>query len=109
MTGTTLDEGTTGKTATPTAASRIHYAIGPIACGMILDAADLITFGPLGLYGGFLIGGLVGFWLASLYRFSLPLRLFWSLGAALYCTMPLTEFVPVATIISAAHRFFHAR
>ena len=93
----------------PSVSRRLHHAIGPIAGAMILDAADLITFGPLGLYAGFLVGVVVGFWLTSLYRFSIPFRLFWALVAGVYCTIPFTEPFPIATAISATHRFFHAQ
>ena len=31
---------------------RLHRSIGPVAGGMILDFADLATFGPLGFYLG---------------------------------------------------------
>jgi len=54
------------------------------------------------------VGGVVGFWLTTLYGFSLPLRLFWSLVAGIYCTIPFTGPFPIATAISASHRFFHA-
>lgn len=88
-------------------AKRFHHAIGPIAGGLLLDAADLITFGPLGLYGGFVLGALVALWLTTLYRFTIPFRLLWAFLAGLYCTMPMTEPFPIATVLAAVHRFFH--
>ena len=97
----------TKQRATPSVARRLHHTIGPIAGGMILDAADLITFGPIGIYGGMVVGAVVGFWLTTLYRFSIPIRLFWSLVAGIYCTVPFTAPFPIATMVSASHRFFH--
>ena len=84
-----------------TVPQRLHHAIGPIAGGMILDAADLITFGPLGIYAGAIVGVVVGFWITSIYGLSLAWRIFWAAAAALYCTVPMTELFPVATGISA--------
>ncbi len=40
--------------------SRLHSACGPLAAGMVLDGLDLVTFGPLGLYLGPVIGLLAG-------------------------------------------------
>ena len=75
---------------------------------MILDAGDILTFGPLGIYAGGLVGGCVGFWLTGLYRFSMPARLLWSAAAGIYCSIPFTEMLPIATLISGCHRFAHA-
>ena len=83
---------------------RIHRAIGPLAGGLILDFVDLATFGPLGIVGLF-IGGLIGWWVSSIYNFSKKARLLWAMLAAIYCLFPLTELIPVATIISAFARF----
>jgi hypothetical protein len=87
-------------------ARRLHRAIGPIAGAMILDAADFVTFGPLGLYAGALVGVTVGWWVTGFYRFSQSSRLFWAVMAAVYCTVPMTELLPIATVMSATARFF---
>ena len=96
------------KVAKPSPTQRLHHALGPIAGAMILDASDILTFGPLGIYAGALVGGCVGFWLTGLYRFSMPARLLWSAAAGIYCSIPFTEMLPIATLISACHRFAHA-
>jgi hypothetical protein len=44
---------------------RLHRSIGPIAGGLILDLVDLATFGPIGLFGGWILGAAVGWWIAS--------------------------------------------
>ena len=82
---------------------RLYRAFGPLAGGLILDMVDLATFGPLGI-AGFFIGGLIGWWISSIYGFSRKVRLAWALLAGFYCLVPFTEFVPVATIISACAR-----
>lgn len=87
-------------------ADRLHYALGPLAGGMLIDAADLITPGPLGLFGGLLVGLPVGWWVASIYGFSVPSRCLIATLAGIYCTIPATELIPLATLVSAVARFF---
>lgn len=88
----------------PTLMERLHRAFGPLAGGILLDLVDLSTFGPYGL-GGFVIGGLTGWWICSIYRIPTSARLVLALLAGVYCLLPLTEFVPLATLISAYVRF----
>lgn len=85
--------------------ARIHRALGPIAGGLILDLVDLATFGPIGLFGGFLMGGIVGWWVSSIYEFSARSRVMFAVLAAVYTAVPLTEPFPLATGISALARF----
>ena len=40
--------------------------LAPIAAGLLLDAIDLMTFGPVGLWTGLAIGGSAG-WVLSPY------------------------------------------
>lgn len=84
---------------------RLHRAVGPIAGGLILDLFDIATFGPLGLIIGPFIGGIVGWYIAKIYGFSKWTRRLWTIFAAIYCTIPFTALLPVATIISAIARF----
>ncbi len=83
---------------------RLQRAFGPLVGGMILDLVDLSTFGPYGI-GGFFVGSLVGWWICSIYELAISTRLTLSLLAGVYCLLPLTEFIPVATLISAFVRF----
>ena len=84
---------------------RLHKAIGPLAGGLILDFVDLATFGPLGI-GGFFIGALVGWWICSIYTFPKPVRVILAILSGVYCLLPFTELLPVATLISAIGRFW---
>jgi hypothetical protein len=84
---------------------RLHRALGPLAGGMILDFVDLATFGPVGLFGGFLIGAAVGWWVSSIYGFTTQARILFATFAAIYTAIPFTELLPLATIISAIARF----
>lgn len=95
----------TDRPADPDVATRIHHAIGPVMAAMILDFADLVTFGPIGLIAGAAVGASIGYWVSGISGFSREGRLRWAALAALYCTFPLTELVPLATIIAAAGRF----
>jgi hypothetical protein len=70
----------------------------------MLDAVDLITFGPVGLYSGAILGGAVGWWVGSLYDFSPRGRILLSIAAAVYATLPFTEVLPLATLIGAIIR-----
>jgi hypothetical protein len=73
-------------------------SLGPIAGGFLLDLVDLATYGPLGLYGGFLLGGAAGWWLASRLGLSSRARIAVALAAAVYSATPATEFVPLGTL-----------
>lgn len=89
-----------------TVLERLHYALGPMAGGMIIDLADLLTPGPVGLFGGILIGMPVGWYVASMYGFETPSRLLIATLTGIYCTIPGTELIPLATLVSACGRFF---
>ena len=91
--------------SSPTLPKRTYDALFPILGGLILDFADLTTFGPIGIYFGMLVGGIIGWLISGIYDFSKSGRLLFALLAGLYCTMPGTSFLPLATIISAAARF----
>lgn len=84
---------------------RLYAAIFPILGGLILDFADLATFGPVGLYTGMIVGCTIGWLISGIYDFSRNGRLIFALLAGIYCTIPYTFFLPLATIISATARF----
>ena len=90
----------------PEIGKRVERAIGPIFAGMILDLADFMTFGPIGLYLGLFVGLTVGWYLAGLLRLPKKWRVWAAWLAGLYCLVPGTEFLPVATILGGLSRFF---
>ena len=73
-------------------------ALTAIATALLVDAADLVTFGPLGLWTGLLVGALLGWTLAPQLGFAqrrwLPAAL-----AGAYCMTPGTALMPLATIL----------
>jgi hypothetical protein len=84
---------------------RLYKAFFPLIGGLALDLADFATLGPIGLYAGFLTGAIVGWLISSIYDFSPRTRLIWTVLGGIYCMIPMTEFVPLATMISAMARF----
>jgi hypothetical protein len=88
---------------------RLHAALGPIAGGLILDFFDLLTFGPIGIFAGVLVGSCVGWWVGGLYNFKTRGRLIISALSAIYMTIPFTAPLPLATMISAIARFSNTR
>ncbi len=76
---------------------------------MLLDVVDLATYGPAGLYGGFLLGGAVGWWLAGRYGASQRLRIAAAIAAAVYAATPATEFLPLGTLAGVILRLGELR
>jgi len=89
----------------PGTGSRFNRSFGPILAGMVIDLVDFATFGPVGLVAGLPIGGLAGYWMAR--ALELPPRTRWwcALAAGIYCTIPFTEFIPLATLVAAYAQF----
>lgn len=87
---------------------RLHNALGPLAAGIIIDVVDFAAFGPLSLLIGPVAGGLAGWWVSSIYGFGIRGRLIVATAAAIYVTIPFTELFPLATIVAAVGRFYHA-
>ena len=85
---------------------RLLHSFGPIAGGLLLDFADLATFGPIGIFAGFFVGIAVASWICSFYRFSRRAKILVSLLAGIYCMVPMTELLPLATLVAASCRFF---
>ena len=93
------------QTPRPDFPARLAHALGPILPGMIIDSLDVLTFGPVGLLTGVVVGSLAGYWLSRGYRLSPVKRLLGALAAGFYCMLPLTSFLPVGTLIGAYFRF----
>lgn len=90
-------------------AERLLRSFGPLAGGMLLDLADLLTFGSVGFYLGPVIGGLLGWWLARVYGFGIAGQCICITLAVVYCTFPGTALLPLATVIFALIRFAEKR
>lgn len=96
--GPSVSSGDSGK---PPSARRFERAFGPVMAGVILDCVDFATIGP----PAFIIGGLVGLWIFSIYRFPWQHRIIGALLSGAYCMMPFTRFLPLATLVGAWVRF----
>jgi hypothetical protein len=68
---------------------------------MLLDLVDLATFGPVGIYGGFLVAGALGWWLAGQYGLAGRNRWLAAGAAAVYGATPATEWLPLGTVAGA--------
>lgn len=84
---------------------RLNYSIGPVVAGMIIDAIDFITFGPIGLLVGLPVGAAAGFWLAQCLGLDKKVSAICALIAGIYCTIPYTELLPLGTLVGALVRF----
>lgn len=79
--------------------------MGPVAGGFLLDVVDAATFGPLGLQWGLLLGAAAGWLLTAPYEMSSQRRFFLSSAAGVYCMLPFTAFLPLATVATALVRW----
>jgi hypothetical protein len=86
-------------------ASRLNRAFGPVAAGILLDLLDIATFGPIGLLIGLPVGAAAGWWMAGALGIEKKNRKWFALAAAVYCAIPFTELIPLATLTGACVRF----
>jgi hypothetical protein len=86
-------------------ANRLNRALSPVVAGMIIDGVDLATFGPIGLVLGLPIGGLAGYWLGKSLGLDKQKCLFCALAAGVYCAIPFTAPLPLATLVGAYARY----
>lgn len=86
-------------------ADRLNRALSPIVAGMVIDAIDVATLGPIGLMVGLPLGGLAGYWLGKSLGLEQEKCLLCGLAAGVYCMMPLTAALPLATIVGAYVRY----
>jgi hypothetical protein len=73
--------------------------LAPVIAGFLLDAVDFMTMGPIGLAGGFVLGGVAAWWAAR--EMGLRGRGVWvaALAGAVYAATPATELIPLGTLI----------
>jgi hypothetical protein len=85
--------------------ARLKRAFKPMIPGLILDGADLITFGPLGVYLGLIVGCPAGYWMCSKYQLPFLKRILGAIIAGVYCSLPFTGFIPAATLVTGYAKF----
>ena len=87
------------------APSRTQRIFGPVVAGMVLDFADLLTFGPFRMMFGVLLGGAVAYYLCHVSGLSWQSKLLGAVAGAVYCVLPLTGFLPRGTLLGAYIRY----
>ena len=84
------------------ASSRISY-IGWLIEPEPIDLADLATAGPIGLLAGLFVGGVLTTIVAKAAGAESRRALGLGVLGAIYCALPFTEAVPLATILTLVH------
>ena len=84
---------------------RLNRAFGPILAGVIIDFVDFATYGPIGYILGLPVGGVAGYWMGRCLGLSRLNSFYCALAAGVYCTIPGTELIPLATLVGAYVRF----
>ncbi len=92
----------------PSQAQRLNRAFGPVVAGLIIDFVDLATFGPIGLYLGLPIGAFAGYWMGRALGLATKPSLLCAGAAGIYCMIPGTEWIPIATLVGAGARYFES-
>lgn len=85
---------------------RLRQAFRPIVPGLMLDLVDFLTFGPLGLYLGIIVGCPIGYYICAKARLPFSKRLLGAALAGIYCTMPFTGWLPAAALLGFYTRFW---
>jgi len=86
-------------------AKRLNRAFGPVIAGLIIDLVDLSTFGPMGFYFGLPLGGGCGYWMGRTLGLTRKQSLTCAIAAGIYCMIPVSEFLPLATLVGAFARY----
>ncbi|KIG16406.1 hypothetical protein DB30_04450 [Enhygromyxa salina] len=81
----------------------------PIFAALAIDLADFATAGPIGLVMGLFVGGMLTTIVAGLSGARLSRAVGLGMLGAVYCALPLTEPVPLATMLTALHVFLSRR
>jgi len=90
-----------GAPPAPSPGRRVWRAVRPVLAGAFIDAVDFAT---LPSPAGFLIGFLAGAWLASQMRVTRSTGFLVALATAVYCVLPFTRLLPVATLLGVLGR-----
>ncbi len=75
----------------------------PVLAAMAIDLADFAMVGPLGLLAGLFVGFALTFVLTLATGASLSRGLLLGLLGGVYCMLPVTDVVPLATLLTLLH------
>jgi hypothetical protein len=76
----------------------------PLVGALLLDLADFLSLGPQGVVIGLLVGTTLGWRIAAASGLSRKWRIASAIASAVYCMVPGTELVPLASIVTTAVR-----
>ena len=93
----------------PSQAARLNRAFGPVVAGLVIDFVDLSTFGPIGFYLGLPVGAFAGYWMGRAIGLERKPSLLCALLAGIYCMVPGTEMIPLATLVGAFARYSESK
>ncbi|MDA0577791.1 MAG: hypothetical protein O3B24_06805 [Verrucomicrobia bacterium] len=102
-------DGQTGTARPRRSQAQAIEIFGPIAVGVAIDAVDFMAHGPIGLMIGMFVGGTLAYAFTTYYGMPVWKRMLWASAAGLYCLLPRTEFIPLATIVAAAVRYMQVK
>lgn len=85
-----------------------RHGLLPIAGGLAIDVVDFATMGPIGVFAGAIVGGFVTWTVASRHGLSSRMVAMMTFLGALYCTIPFTELLPLATLLAIVSRLLPA-
>lgn len=88
-----------------TFAGRLRQAFDPVAAGLLIDALDAMTRGPLAPLG-LLIGLPLGYWLGRRAGLGGKQAVALGLGIGIYCAVPFTSVLPLGTLTGVYLRFW---
>lgn len=78
---------------------RLGQAIGPVISGLIIDVLDLATLGGVWAVLGLLLGVPAGWYFARNLGLDRKRSLYVGLACGVYCAIPFTSPIPLATLI----------
>lgn len=75
----------------------------PVLAAVAIDLADFAMAGPLGLVAGLFVGFALTSVLALATGAKLPRAMLLGLLGGIYCMLPITDLVPLATMLTTLH------
>ncbi len=101
----TAQESPADPPAAPGLGHRLRRALGPLLPGLVIDGLDLLTFGPAAPWVGPLVGAPAGWFLARGSGLGRTHSGLVAVACGVYCALPFTTALPLATMIGAWARF----